>query len=52
MIYRSTYTQDLDAPNYYHNYSFILQDDELMQDFDQYFAANQISIINEMDKFE
>lgn len=52
MLYRSTYIQNTAAFNTYHGYTDFNSQDELMQDYDHYLAANQINIINETDEFE
>jgi len=52
MIYKSTYLQHTVASNNHYYSNLDSQEDDLMQEFDQYIAANQVNVINDMDEFE
>ena len=53
MIYASTYKQNLNVSNKYHDtFNDIFQDDELMQDYEHFLIINQVNIINKTNEFE
>ena len=53
MIYESTYKQNSNVSNNYHDsFNDIFQDDELMQDYEHFLITNQVNIINKTNEFE